>query len=239
MLATTENEAMHELPPLTREQVRAFDRAAIEELSLPSCVLMENAGRGAAEELLRRPELTAGTVAILCGKGNNGGDGYVLARHLALHGVEILLIETAPPAQLSPDAALFREVARALRLRCIAVSGAEELSACLADLETGAVLVDGLLGTGFQGALRPPEAALLRAAGRWATKTACALVALDLPSGLDADSGACGEEVLSCQLTLTFVAPKLGFGAPDAARRLGEVVVIPIGVPPDFAEGIR
>ncbi len=220
---------------MTRDEVRRFDRAAIELLSIPGCVLMENAGRGAAEELVRRGGLSAGTVAILCGRGNNGGDGYVLARHLTLRGVTTLLIETAQPHQLSRDAALFREVARALELPMVRVRDGEHLSRCLASLAADDILVAGLLGTGFQGALRERESGLLEATGRWAGATSCAVVALDLPSGLDADTGEAGKEVLACRLTLTFVAPKVGFSAPGAAALVGEVVVIPIGVPPGFA----
>ena len=223
---------------MSREQVRAFDRAATDELSLPSCVLMENAGRGAAEELLRRPALVAGTVAILCGKGNNAGDGYVMARHLALFGVETVLLETSPPEQLAPDAALFREVARALELPRVEIADESELAARLAECSRASALVDGLLGTGFQGRLRPREAGLLRAAGAWASAAGVPGVALDLPSGLDADSGEAGPEVLCCELTLTFVARKLGFGAAGAQGLLGEVVVVPIGVPPGFAERV-
>src|SRR5687768_12553037 len=90
--------------PLTRQQVREFDRLALDEFGLPSLVLMENAGRGAAEVL--RALGVAGSVVVCCGKGNNGGDGLVIARHLANHGVPVKVLLFAAPEELSGDAAV-------------------------------------------------------------------------------------------------------------------------------------
>ncbi len=121
---SSSNSKASDFPTLSREQVRELDRIAIEELGLPGVVLMENAGRGAAREVLHAFESRCGDAGcaparalILCGAGNNGGDGYVVARHLCDAGVDVTLLETAPPERLSKDAAVFRGVCEAMGIR--------------------------------------------------------------------------------------------------------------------------
>lgn len=220
---------------LSREQARLVDRLALEELGLPGLVLMESAGRGAARALL--PHLRSGELAacVLCGRGNNGGDGYVVARHLDLHGVEVHVVETAREAELSPDARVMREAARALGLGLHAAPGGEELSRLCGELPAAA-WIDALLGTGFRGELRPRERGLLEAAIGGATAPGAAWYALDLPSGMDADTGLAADCVPHCERTLSFVAPKRGFRAVAARARLGIVEVVDIGLPRRFVE---
>src|SRR5262245_7472178 len=108
-------------PPLTREQVRALDRRAIDEFGVPGVVLMENAGRGAAEVLLRLG--VRGRVVLCCGKGNNGGDGFVIARHLALQDVAVRILLFCAPEELSGDAASNQRIAEKLKLPLAVYAG--------------------------------------------------------------------------------------------------------------------
>lgn len=217
--------------PLTRAEVRAFDRHATEVLGLPGAVLMENAGRAAAAEVLRliaergsRP----GRAAVLCGAGNNGGDGWVILRHLAQAGVRATAWTTADPARLQGDAALHYRVAAALGLAIEPLATAADIERARAQWNQCDVLVDALLGTGFEGEVRPPLDAVLAAAN---SARPGARLAVDLPSGLDCDTGRPSRATFRADVTVTFVARKRGFDAPEAGPWIGRVVVAGIGVP--------
>ena len=237
---------MPPLRPLTRAQVREFDRLAIEQLGLPGVVLMENAGRGAAESILRNGRagrlgsFTAAegqTVAILCGGGNNGGDGYVVARHLHEAELHVLLCEAADPETLTPDAATFRAVTVAMGLPHHSVRPDRPFES-IEKLASTSLFVDGLLGTGFRGALRDPAAALLTSAAHLVGPRNTPVVALDVPSGLDVDTGEADPRTLPALRTLTFAAPKIGFDTPSARLLTGVVEVISIGAPARLLEKI-
>ena len=224
-------------PTLSRARVRELDRIAIEEFGLPSVVLMENAGRNASAELLRRlplvqPDRTeAHSVVLLCGAGNNGGDGYVVARHLHEAGLGVVLLETARPEDLSPDAAVFRHVTQRMGLTHSLVKNGEALHRVCASLPSVDVFVDALLGTGFQGELRTSAAELLRTAGEHVQRWGAIVVALDVPSGLDVDSGQAAPETLRAAYTFTFGANKIAYQAPASRLWTGEVTVLSIGAP--------
>jgi NAD(P)H-hydrate epimerase len=218
-------------PSLSRDEVRAFDRRAIQELGLPGAVLMENAGRSAAEEvlaLLARRGAQPGRVVLLCGAGNNGGDGYVIARHLAIRGVQVELWSSVGPDRLAGDAALNRRVVEALGLEPLSLEGPGAIERAASSWDGADVLVDALLGTGFRGQVRAPLDALIVAAGR---ARVGARLAVDLPSGLDCDTGQPSNATLRADVTVTFVARKRGFDHPGAAAWTGRVVVAGIGVP--------
>ncbi|HVS19873.1 MAG TPA: NAD(P)H-hydrate epimerase [Planctomycetota bacterium] len=211
-------------PSVTRAEARAFDRWAMGALGLPGAVLMENAARGAAEVALAELEILGRAtprVVVLCGAGNNGGDGYALARQLACAGVRAELATPFALERNGPDAALQRAVVERLGL----VVREEVEGARDADL-----LVDALLGTGSQGELREPIAAWLEhVAGLEVGRR----LALDLPSGLDCDDGSAARHTFRADVTVTFAARKRGFEAPGAAAWTGRVVPASIGVPFD------
>lgn len=212
------------LRSLTRDEVREVDRRAIEELGLPGIVLMENAGRGAAELLIQLG--VDGPVTIVAGKGNNGGDGFVIARHLANHGFDVRVLLFADPHHLTGDAlANYRVLCGSgLSPRNCTEGG---LADCDGVLRSGSWIVDSLLGTGTQGTVREPFATVIEqinAAG-------VGVFAVDLPSGLDCDTGKPLGPCVRAAHTATFVAPKKGFGAPRATDFTGSVHVVDIGVP--------
>jgi NAD(P)H-hydrate epimerase len=222
-------------PTLSRDQVREVDRLALEELGIPGLLLMENAGRGAAE-LARRRLLPgrppAGIALVLCGTGNNGGDGWVVARHLSLAGVAVRVGALQPAQAARGDAAIMRAIVERMGL-AVRPAGDEAGLAAFQDELAGtrvALVVDGLLGTGFRGALRPEVARAIR----WVLdlrRSGARVLALDLPSGLDCDTGEPADPTVRADLTATFVAPKRGFLARPARPFLGRVVTLSIGAP--------
>ena len=211
--------------PLSREEVREVDRRAIEEYGMTGAMLMENAGRGSAELLC---ELGCrGPVMIVCGAGNNGGDGFVIARHLDLRGIEVRLALLAAPAQLHGDAALNYNVVARSGIAILDFSQQFDEAAFEVALACAEWIVDALLGTGARGSPRPPQDRAIRAMNR----AAATRLAIDLPSGLDCDTGQPAEPTFRANHTATFVAPKTGFAAASAQQYLGRVHVIDIGAP--------
>lgn len=222
------------LRPITREQSRQIDRQAIEEYGIPGLVLMENAGRGVADRLqgLGIP----GPVVICCGKGNNAGDGFVVARHLDLRGYAVRILVWAEPDELTGDAGVnFRVLLKMSRaasacgpLGPLALFGRgnhpAEVDAALAD---AAWIVDALLGTGARGEPRPPLDAVIDQLNA----SHVPKLAIDLPSGLDCDTGRSAAHTIRAAHTCTFIAPKVGFQAPGAHLYTGQVHVLDIGAP--------
>jgi len=209
---------------LTVAQMREADRRCIEELGMPGVVLMNNAGAAVFAEI------ASGPVGIVCGKGNNGGDGFVVARLALLAGFETRVVLVARPEEISGDARVFMNVYR--NLGGVLESAPDEASAATAvrNLADCAVLVDALLGTGTRGEVRGSARAAIEA---WPPVYT---VAVDLPSGMDADTGeACGT-CIHADVTVTFAFAKRGFTFPAAQPFLGRLVVADIGIPPSCAD---
>ena len=208
------------IPELTRDQVRRVDRIAIDDLGMSGLVLMENAGRGCVELLMRQHPKS---VVVCCGKGNNGGDGFVMARHLSLAGVPVkVLLATESGDDFAPDAAVNFGLLEACEVPVVRGVGRWP-----AELEAADWVVDSLLGTGATGPPRAPLDAGIEAITRAARPT----LAVDIPSGLDCDTGEQPGVCVQAALTATFVAPKVGFATKSAAGVLGRVEVVGIGVP--------
>jgi len=213
-----------------RAGVRAVDRAAVEEFGIPSIVLMENAARALCREaigmLAERGASVAPQALIVCGSGNNGGDGYALARHLHNQGVEALLAPLGDPDAAS-DAGVNREVCRRMKLR--EINTARDLSRALAAAD---LVVDAIFGTGLDRPMSGAAADAINAINAGGKP----VLAADLPSGMDCDTGL----VLGCCVratrTVTFVGQKLGFAGLDAQELLGELVVGDIGAPRELLE---
>jgi NAD(P)H-hydrate epimerase len=209
---------------LTRNQVREIDRRAIEDYGIPALVLMENAGRGAAEVLVRLG--IGGPVVICCGKGNNGGDGLVVARHLVLQGYEVKILLVADARDLSTEAAIHWNIVRRLKIPAASTVTLDE-PALRHEFANAEWLVDALFGTGLAGPLRPPFDRLVALMN----DSEARILAVDTPSGLDCDTGAPLGPTIRAAHTVTFVAPKKGFENPIAGAFLGKVHVVEIGAP--------
>lgn len=213
-------------PVLSRAAIRAVDERAIRELGIPGVVLMENAGRGAAEVLIARAPRR---VVCLCGPGNNGGDAYVVARHVANEGIGVRLVHLQAHERARGDAAVMREITRRMGIEACDASGVHEPDPA-ATLAGADWIVDGMLGTGFEGAVREPLATWIRAANS-ARAGGASILALDLPSGLDCDTGEASEPTVVADRTVTFAALKPGLVAPAARGFVGDLSVASIGVP--------
>jgi NAD(P)H-hydrate epimerase len=224
---------------LSRAELALLDRIASEEYGLPTAVLMENAGRGAAEVVLAMlAGSSAPRVLVFAGPGNNGGDACVLARHLAVAGVGVEILAASRWESLRGDAAIMRRAVERCGIPVHDLSeAAEPILGRAAD--PGEILVDGLLGTGFRGAMRPGIAALVEALNLRRERTGARVVALDLPSGLDADTGQPARPTAVADVTVTFAARKTGFDAPEAQPFLGRIVVAGIGVPAEIVREAR
>lgn len=222
---------------LSRRESREIDRVAIENIGFSGLVLMENAGRGAVDSLERycivqkdRP------ICIVCGKGNNGGDGFVMARHLKIRGFLPFVVLLASPSELSGDAKTNFDILR--RNSDVDIYSfqkiTEENHAEFVNLLSCTVLIDALLGTGASGTPREPFAETIRLMNRMKQEYSTKIVAVDIPSGLDADSGKPSDPTIVADLTLTFYSEKTGFGCSEAVPFLGSVYVHDIGVVPNL-----
>lgn len=245
---------------MSREQVRELDRRASGEFGVHSIVLMENAGRGCAE-LLMRLNPSRKPAAILCGPGNNGGDGYVMARHLDNRGwpVQVFAIEApkrekpnakgeGPEAEhtgwsfdgLPPDAKANYEIVSRSRLEIFPLSrhtlftsSRDFLTQRLVNTECW--IVDALFGTGLSRALGSPYDELVSIVNASQNP----VLAVDIPSGLDCDTGEPLGPTVRAAHTATFVAEKLGFLNPASRQWTGEVHIVDIGAPRVLVEEYR
>jgi NAD(P)H-hydrate epimerase len=210
--------------------MRAIDRAAIVDLGIPALTLMDRAGRGVADAAaaLAGP---CGRVVVVCGGGNNGGDGYVAARLLRASGRDARVMALVPAERLSPDARAVRELA--------ARAGVPVDDGVPGSLPAGAgdVVVDAIFGTGLG---RPPEGAFAAAIGviEAARAAGAAVLAVDVPSGLSADTGRPLGACVHADRTVTFAFQKRGLAVHPGLALAGDVTVVDIGIPPEAAERV-
>ena len=212
--------------PLSREELREIDRRAARDFGLPTLLLMENAGRGAAL-ILETTLPPDAKIVVVCGMGNNGGDGGVVARHLDGAGFSVRVVRLGDPAKASPDAATQADILQKAAIHQEVWDDRVD-SVTLDALFAGADwIVDALLGTGLSRPVEGVSREVIAAMNR----SKKPILSLDIPSGLDADRGEPLGDAVQATITATFVAPKLGFGHPGASRSTGRVEVVAIGVP--------
>ncbi len=217
---------------MTRDEVRAFDSWAINTLGVPGVVLMENAGRGCAELIQEKLSGVARPkVCIFCGTGNNGGDGYVIARHLLNRGFEVVVVICGERSKISGDAKINLDILEGLGQAIERLNLAQEdIAGRIGTFAAGAdMIIDGLFGTGLKGQLSQRYRQLIEAINAQESP----ILAIDIPSGLDCDSGQPLGAAVKASCTVTFVAVKKGFIVGEAAGQYtGEVLVASIGVEP-------
>ncbi|BCR04098.1 bifunctional NAD(P)H-hydrate repair enzyme [Desulfuromonas versatilis] len=213
---------------LTAEEVRELDRQTIEQVGIPGAVLMENAGRQAVAHLLRRfGSLRPGPVLVLAGKGNNGGDGYVIARCLLDLGWRVRTLVLGERQAIGGDAGINLEVLLKLGGAVEFAADAAALAEALQRQEPPALIVDALLGTG----LSSQVGGLYARAVDWINASGARVLAVDVPSGVDATTGRILGKAVRADLTVTFAAAKVGLAVYPAAERVGELAVAEIGIP--------
>lgn len=211
---------------VTSAQMREMDKTVIEEYGVPSLLLMENAALRVVEEIVRRYSPIAGKkVGVVCGKGNNGGDGLAVARHLcARYGAKVIVFLAEGDQGLSPDAAAQLKMARGFEL---SIQTAGEGGALGAGLASCDLVIDSVLGTGILGDPRADAARAIDAINQ-AGKP---VIAVDIPSGLNSDNGRAGNPTIKASVTVTFALSKIGLHLYPGLDCAGEVVVGDIGYP--------
>jgi len=230
---------------LPASAVRELDRVAIEERGVPSLLLMENAGRAVAAVVARQAERGGAPVQILVGPGNNGGDGLVIARTLHNRGFAVrvhFVGQVEKLRELSDDMqanvrmwrdlerpGAGRDAGRLIELRC-----ADDAAAFARELQGAKVVVDAMFGTGLVRELRSPWSEVVQAVNAAREEAGLEVVAVDVPSGLHADTGEVLGVAIEATRTVTFVAPKDGFFEGAGPAHVGAVTVAEIGIPRDL-----
>lgn len=226
--------------------VRDIDRRAIDDFNMHSLVLMENAALSCVRWLTERfanalPNARM-RVVLLCGRGNNGGDGLAMARHLRLIGWQCTVLVAGPVHALSPDARANWQILTARShkdcyvLNDPSTSGVGKNTASTCDwpklLADADLIIDAMVGSGASGPPRPPFDQWIRVAN----SANGSRVAIDIPTGIDGETGAVSENAFRASATLTFVARKPGLNQPEAQTHVGEVAVMSIGIPVEMIE---
>lgn len=242
------------LVTLTRDQFREVDRLAIHRLGIPSVVLMENAGVNATDVATGMLQAIEGNkVAIVCGGGNNGGDGYVIARHLVNAGRKVVVYNATDPSLLTEDAAVNYAICLRMGVKLMRCDDMQSLAEQSPHWSAADLVIDAVLGTGFEPSRGLSDHLLavidaINAVGSAGhrnpsqTSSRPLVLAVDVPSGLDgdtADAEVARGGAVRADATVTFVARKRGFDVEGAASYTGQIFVVGIGVPPALIDEVR
>lgn len=217
----------------TAEQMQELDRKAIETYRIPGILLMENAGREATEAILASfPDLDKKRVAIIAGKGNNGGDGFVIARHLMNRRIPVKVILLTDPKSLRGDAETNHYIFHRMRGEIIPAPSAKDYQKIKRDVEKADLLVDAIFGTGLDAEVR----GYYREVIDHLNSLNKPLVAVDIPSGLNANTGKPLGTAIRASLTVTFGLPKLGLLLSPGTDYVGTLKIVDIGIPKNLVE---
>ena len=224
-----------EMNAVSAAQMRRIEQRAIEDFGIPSLLLMENAALAVAQEIKEHfaangKGLAQGKAVVLAGKGNNGGDGLAVARHLRLLGMDVSIFLFAKPEEFKGDAALNLRLAQGTEGKCFIVEGEKQRRVARLALSQADVVVDAIYGTGFRGALP----SLVEEYVEDVNGSAAWVVAVDIPSGVEADTGRVYRTAIRANTTVTFGLPKLGHFLGDGPEYSGRVLVDPISIPPRY-----
>ncbi|CAN5389256.1 NAD(P)H-hydrate dehydratase [soil metagenome] len=220
---------------LNTQQMREADRRTIDEIGIPSVVLMENAGRQAVAAMEAAfDDLDSSHVGVLCGRGNNGGDGFVIARTLIQRGIEVSVFLLGSVAEVRGDARTNLEVLGRIGLTVVEITSAQEWELHFSEVSECDLLVDAILGTGFQGTL----SGMLETVVADVNGLGVPVVAIDLPTGVSADSHEVDGVAVEASMTVTLAAPKLPLVLPPADTYGGDLVIADIGIPHPIVDDI-
>ncbi len=217
---------------MSRDEVRAFDAKAINELGIPGIVLMENAGRSCAQFIIEKlSKVKKPRVCIFCGTGNNGGDGFVIARHLLNAGFAVTVVVCGSIAKIKGDAKTNLDILAGLGLKIaqLNIERTKTIEAQVTKLADEAnMIIDAIFGTGPTGTLRDEYKQLIESIN----ELGCPILSVDIPSGLDCDTGLPLGASIKANCTVTLVAVKKGFAFEDAKSYTGDIFIASIGVEP-------
>jgi hydroxyethylthiazole kinase-like uncharacterized protein yjeF len=218
---------------VTASEMQEMDRIAIEAFGIPGVVLMENAGRGAAEAFMCHFSPPPGArVLILCGRGNNGGDGYVMARYFHERGLQVSVVVLSELARIAGDARIHLQIIQHMGIRILEVPGQERWDSIRGELENHSFVVDAILGTGLNAPVRGFYGRVIEDVNRSGRPVA----AVDIPSGLNADTGVVMGVAVKAMLTITFGFAKVGQVVFPGAERVGRLVRVDISIPKAVSE---
>ena len=216
---------------VTRDEMRELDQATV-NMGTPGLTLMERAGQGVVRAIRSRyPDLAGIKCLVVAGSGNNGGDGLVVARGLREHGADVTVFATAPAAALTPDSRANHVRYEALGARVRHLGDEASWQRLRLAAESSDLIFDALLGIGFQGTVRSPVREVIRLLNESSGADA-SVVAVDVPSGLDADTGAVADPCVIADLTVTFGFPKVGCYVDPGRGYVGELECVDIGIAP-------
>ena len=221
---------------LTRAQVREIDRRAIEEYHIPGIVLMENAALGVVDAIADILPMND-EIAVVCGPGNNGGDGLAIARHLHNRGCIVSIVFGSDPERLQGDALIQWRIVQAMNLNSFYYDATKDLTGVFI-IREAVFIIDALFGTGLNRAPLEWAVPLIEACNEGRAFQS-PVVAVDIPSGLDADTGEPLGICIRAARTVTFVAEKAGFANPASEQYTGEVTVADIGCPRELIDAVR
>ncbi|MFH1387653.1 MAG: NAD(P)H-hydrate epimerase [bacterium] len=210
---------------VTADEMAELDRHAIKDLKIPSLTLMENAGRAVADEVCKIPEIHK--ILVVCGKGNNGGDGFVAARYLAERGYEVEVVLIGNRDEVKHDPKVNIEQLKKLEANNPTLKCGEYTPDFSLGLQAKDIIVDSLFGIGLKTELKPPYIDIINQLN----STGKPIIAVDVPSGLDATTGKVLGAAIKATKTVTFAAAKTGFYKEEGPAHTGEVVVVDIGIP--------
>jgi hydroxyethylthiazole kinase-like uncharacterized protein yjeF len=220
---------------LNAAQMRDADRQTIDEIGIPSMVLMENAGRQVVAALeAAYDDLADRHVAVLCGPGNNGGDGFVVARTLHQRGIDVSIFVIATMAAIKGDARLNLEILGRLGLTVVEISDEQAWDLHFSEISQCELIIDAIFGTGLRSALT----GMLETVAADVNASGIAVVAVDLPTGLSADRAEAIGECIRAAMTVTLAAPKLPLVLPPSESLAGSIVVADIGIPPEVLDNL-
>lgn len=221
------------MKPITCEQSRQADQRAINHYGVPGIILMENAAHHLLQAAMAMLQLSAKalpTTAILCGAGNNGGDGYALARLLATRNLPATIYALRSPAKLTGDAAVQANIVQKMGLPIFVMENQDDIAKYGDDWDNATLIVDALLGTGFNGDVRGLYKNAIARCNQ-AHHNGVKVLAVDVPSGLNADTGLPSNATIEADATVTFVAVKTGLVQAGAQTYTGKLTVGDIGLP--------
>jgi NAD(P)H-hydrate epimerase len=203
---------------ISADEARGLDKIAVEKFLIPSIILMENAGKNTAEIILKK--IHPRRVAIFCGGGNNGGDGFVIARHLFNNDVKVKVFTAQKISKYTGDALINLNIIQKIKIPIVDIS-TQKIKIPKVDL-----IVDALLGTGTKGKIREPYKKIIQKIN----SAKIPVISVDIPSGIDADTGKKQGVAVKSNLTVTMVAIKKGLLVNDGRKHSGKLIVVDIGI---------
>ena len=219
-------------PVVSAKQIQHLDHIAISKIGIPSLILMENAGRGAACEMIRAAtKKSLSGVGIFCGPGNNGGDGFVTARYLIHGGIKTKVFLIGKAQGLKTDARINYKILKRLGCAIKEINNIRELTR---EIKSCSLIVDALFGVGLNRTIEEPFRGAINALN--ASKKR--IISIDTPSGLDVTTGKIHGVAIKADRTITFTLAKKGFFKNDGPKHTGKITVVDIGIPRDLTKKI-